>query len=82
MKKLRVAALAISAFALASAHGATSATQDELEAACRQAAVDEGVPLDESADFIAECVEMNLESVAGEGDDVTEPAQQPVIPSE
>jgi hypothetical protein len=79
MKKLIVAALAISAFALAPVAIFASDTSEEIEEACRQAAIDAGVPADESADFILDCIDASLEGTEGEG---AEAAEEPALSAE
>jgi hypothetical protein len=79
MKKLIVAALGISALALAPVATFASNTPEEIEEACRQVAIDEGVPADESADFISDCIEENLEGAEEAGDEV---AEEPTLLSE
>lgn len=67
MKKLIAAALAVSAFALAPLCAFASDDKDEFERECRQAAMDEGVPAEDVANYIADCVAENLAGRQGEG---------------
>ena len=82
MRKLAAVALVIATFALAPTYACASVDPEEIKEACRQAANDEGVPPDESADFIADCIAMNLDSAEYEGAEGMEPAVETEVLSE
>ena len=83
MKKLVVAVLTISTFTVAPVYAYASADPEEIRDACSQVAIDEGVPADELAAFIAECIAMNLESTEDVGGEDAEKAEVPdLLPEE
>ena len=67
MNKFTATALVITAIAMAPTSAFASSDREEIEEACRQAAMDENVETVEIPDFIADCVEENLKAKEGEG---------------
>lgn len=67
MKKLTVAAVAVSAIALLPMSTLASGDREEIKEACRQAAIEEEVEMVEIVDYIADCVATNLGGEEAEG---------------
>jgi hypothetical protein len=64
MKMNTTAALAIIAFALAplSAFASAEVDKEQIENYCSQEATEKGVPAEEVADYVADCVAANLKA--------------------
>jgi hypothetical protein len=80
MKKLMAGALAVTAIAVTSTFSFASSDREEIEAACRQAAMDEEIEMADISDYIADCIAANLAAGETEGieeqEDTTESMQE------
>ena len=76
MNKLTATVLVVTAFSIVPMSVVASSDREEIEEACRQAAMDENVETVEIPDFIADCVADNLKAEEGEGDEEKESSEK------